>query len=278
VSNLAMAFMVLKMNRYSPMPLASLLIRYFLLLSLLVSPKIKSFCAASVAATSVHADGAVSTENEAVDDNTGLLIRSLPTDKFYINGTWVHSIAESPGFFDLVDPSTAQVAAKVALGSAQDVNAAVLAAKEAWPRWNYETSPKERQQLVQKLIDVYSSRFEEMAKLISTEMGSPITAARSSHVGGGRGNIMSTLKMMKSHFEFERPLPNIHPENGDEKHTTILYESVGVVGMITPWNWPLHQITLVSRWIMIFVCWLNRYLSENFFSERCQFRSKCYRK
>jgi aldehyde dehydrogenase (NAD+) len=195
----------------------------------------------SVTARSVHTDGTVPNQEEA----NAKLISSLPLKRFYINGTWVDSIAEDPSFFDLVDPSTAKVVVNVALASPEDVDAAVMAAKDAWPKWNYETSPKVRQRLVEKLLGVYSTRIEDMAQLVSTEMGSPISNARSGHVRGGRGIIMSAVHMMH-HFDFERPLPNIDREDGDEQLTTILYEAVGVVGMITPWNMPLRQIALVS--------------------------------
>jgi aldehyde dehydrogenase (NAD+) len=224
--------------------------RSLLVLSLTASIGMLSTAAYVSAASAVESHDTVPKQggdnNQMKNSATNAkLISSLPLNKFYINGTWVDSIADTPVFFDLVDPSTAKVVANVALASSEDVDAAVLAAKEAWPRWNYDTSPKERQRLVKKLIDVYSTRFEDMAQLVSTEMGSPIAAARSSHVGGGRGNIRSALHMMY-HFDFERPLPNIDLEDEDEQLTTILYEAVGVVGMITPWNWPLNQITLVS--------------------------------
>ncbi|KAG7368133.1 aldehyde dehydrogenase [Nitzschia inconspicua] len=217
-----------------------------LLRSLFLIPIISSInvlaVADSLATATVQADGTI--QSHIDDDVQSKLIGSLPLNKFYINGKWVDPISGQPEFFELVDPSTAKVVAKVALGSPQDVNAAVLAAKEAWPSWNYDTSPKERQRLVKRLLEVYTTRMDDMAMLVSTEMGSPIEAALSSHVGGGRGNIWSALNMAKTDFEFERPLPNIYPNEGDEQLTTILYEAVGVVGMITPWNWPLNQITL----------------------------------
>lgn len=228
-----------------------------------------------VAAASIEADGSVRPESntgtiqdddeEPSNPHVAALIGSLPLDKFYINGTWmdplVAAVDASPTFFDLIDPSTARVAAQVALGSPNDVSAAVLAAKEAWPSWNYDTSPQERQRFVQRLIDVYTERMDDMALLVSTEMGSPIVAARSSHVAGGRGNIRSALRMFTEEFELERPLPNIYPDDGDEQLTTIVYEAVGVVGMITPWNWPLNQITLVS---------LERCPFEHFFAQTQQ--------
>jgi aldehyde dehydrogenase (NAD+) len=221
------------------------MLRSFILVLALTSSIGRPSTADSFTAFSVEADGTPPKQQEGNTGRSAKLISSLPLTKFYINGSWVDSIADTPAFFDLVDPSTATIVANVALASPEDVDAAVLAAKEAWPKWNYETSPKERQRLVKTLMDVYSTRFEDMAQLVSTEMGSPISDARSSHVGGARGNIRSALNMMY-HFGFERPLPNIDPEDEDEQLTTILYEAVGVVGMITPWNWPLHQITLVS--------------------------------
>eukprot|EP00536_Pseudo-nitzschia_multiseries_P003927 jgi/Psemu1/295367/fgenesh1_pm.63_\ len=191
-------------------------------------------------------------ESLAIQFDVAGLIERLPTDKFYINGTWakpiiVSSPSSSPEssenlhrFVDVVDPSTAEIAAKITMAGPEDVNAAVTAARKAWPEWAFHTSPEERTQLVQKLVRIYRSRVEEMARLVSTEMGSPIEAARGSHAWGGLGTIESALDTMED-FEFERSLPNV--EYGDH-HTTILYESIGVVGMITPWNWPLNQITL----------------------------------
>jgi aldehyde dehydrogenase (NAD+) len=179
------------------------------------------------------------------------LIASLPTNKFYINGTWTYPIEASSSelepkidrFLDVVDPSTATVVATLAIAGPRDIDAAVQAAKEAWFDWSYQTSPEERQSLVENLVRVYRSKMEEMAQLVSTEMGSPIDASRGSHAWGGLNNIQSALAIMED-FEFERSLPNIYTDYGQEKLTTILYESIGVVGMITPWNWPLHQITL----------------------------------
>ena len=180
------------------------------------------------------------------------LIKNIPTEKFYINGTWVEPIVsssqseletETDRSIDVVDPSTATVVATLAVAGPRDIDAAVKAAKEAWLGWSYHTSIEERQSLVENLVRVYRSKMEEMAQLISTEMGSPIDASRGSHVRGGLSNIESALEMVEE-FEFERSLPNIYPDNERDRLTTILYEPIGVVGMITPWNWPLNQITL----------------------------------
>lgn len=198
-------------------------------------------------ATATTTDGNVLSENWEGSIDITSLISNLPTNKFYINGTWVEptTTSSSPSllFIDVLDPSTAQTIAKVARGDPQDIDDAVIAAKGAWIPWSFYTSPEERQRLVRKLIQIFQSQIEDMAQLISAEMGSPIDASRSSHVWGGIQNVKNTLEMMKD-FEFERSLPNIHEDKGQKKYTTILYESIGVVGMITPWNWPLNQITL----------------------------------
>ncbi len=186
--------------------------------------------------------------NDASFDATEL-IASLPTKKFYINGTWTDPISSSIDSestfrsFEVMDPSTARPVASLATAGPMDIDAAVTAAKEAWPEWAFHTLPEERQLLVENLIRIYRSRVEEMAHLVSTEMGSPIEASRGSHAWGGLGNIENALEMME-HFDFERSLPNVYTDDGEERYTTILYEPVGVVGMITPWNWPLNQITL----------------------------------
>lgn len=182
-------------------------------------------------------DGSTTEETFDVAD----LIATLPTNKFYINGSWVDPLS-STNVFDVIDPSTAAVVTSISQASSDDVDRAVMAAKEAWIRWSYHTTPKERQQLVQNLLTLYLSRSEDLAQLVTTEMGSPIDSARSNHVGSGEYNIRSALDMMMNHFEYERSLPNI--PSTEDRATTIIMESVGVVGMITPWNWPLYQITL----------------------------------
>ena len=150
------------------------------------------------------------------------LIEGLPTNRFYINGTWVDSATDR--FLEVIDPSTASVVASLAVAGPKEVDAAVTAAKEAWPSWAFDTSPEERESLVENLIRVYSSKIEQMALLVSTEMGSPIDAARGTHALGGLNDIQTALDMMED-FEFERSLPNIHPE---EMLTTILYEPIGM--------------------------------------------------
>lgn len=153
---------------------------------------------------------------------------------FYINGAWV-APAEANDY-DVIDPSTEQVCGVISLGSEADTNAAVAAAKAAFPAWA-ETPKEERIALLEKLLEVYTARAGEMAEAISMEMGAPISLAQTAQVGAGLGHLKTTIRELKT-FEFDRPLGDRNPDNA------ILYEPVGVCAMITPWNWPMNQIVL----------------------------------
>jgi aldehyde dehydrogenase (NAD+) len=153
---------------------------------------------------------------------------------FYINGQWV--APSQPNDFDVINPSTEEVCATISLGGQADVDAAVAAARAAFESYAY-TSKQDRLDLIRKVLDVYKARGEDMAQAISTEMGAPIDMARSSQVGAGTWHIMNFIKALED-FEFERPLGDHAPND------RIIYEGVGVVGMITPWNWPMNQVTL----------------------------------
>ena len=167
---------------------------------------------------------------------------------FYINGTWVPPVSESttsstpipPRTWDVINPSFDEPIAKISLGTFQDTHAAVQAARQALPGWSQRTSLATRRKYTEKLLHIYERRQEEMAQLISAEMGAPIAAARDGQVGSGVYHIEQFLQSL-DYFETERIVPGIHP---DDAATTIHYEPIGVVGLITPWNWPLNQITL----------------------------------
>ncbi len=154
--------------------------------------------------------------------------------QFYINGSWVDPVEAND--FDVIDPSTEEVCAVISLGSEADTNAAVAAAKAAFPSWA-ATPVAERVALLEKLTDIYKARADEMAEAISTEMGAPQTMSGQQQVGAGIGHLKSLVRALKA-FEFERPLGDHAP--GD----MILYEPVGVCALITPWNWPMNQVTL----------------------------------
>lgn len=153
---------------------------------------------------------------------------------FYINGTWV--APSKVRDHEVIDPSTEEPCAVISLGDAADTDAAVAAARAAFEPWML-TPKAERLALIERLLEVYNSRTEDLAQAMSLEMGAPIEMARSQQVGAGSWHIQNFITALRE-FEFERPLGPHAP------HDRILFEPVGVVGMITPWNWPMNQITL----------------------------------
>lgn len=152
----------------------------------------------------------------------------------YINGAWV----DSQGGTDhqVINPSTEEPCAIITLGTAADANAAVAAAKDAFPSW-MATPVAERLALVEKLCDIYEARNDELGEAMSLEMGAPIDMSKSSQAGAGSWHLRAFLDMAKD-FEFDRPLGDHAPND------RIIYEAVGVAALITPWNWPMNQITL----------------------------------
>ena len=158
----------------------------------------------------------------------------LDRRNFYINGQWVAPVVAND--LSVIDPSTEQACAVISLGGEADTNAAVAAAKAAFPSWSM-TSKEERIAKLEKLLDIYKARSGEMAEAISMEMGAPMALASTSQTGAGAGHIKSIIRALKA-FEFERPLGDHAPDN------TILYEPIGVTALITPWNWPMNQVTL----------------------------------
>ena len=154
--------------------------------------------------------------------------------QFYINGQWVDPIAGTD--HQVIDPSTEEPCAVISLGGQADTDAAVAAAKAALPGWMYRPA-EERIALLEKLLEVYKSRLEELAQATSMEMGAPIDMARQQQVMAGVGHLTNFIRTAKG-FEFTRPLGDHAP--GDR----IIFEAVGVCALITPWNWPENQITL----------------------------------
>lgn len=154
--------------------------------------------------------------------------------QFYIDGAWVDPIDGRD--HTVIDPSTEEPCAVISLGGPADSDAGVAAAKAALPGW-MATPPEERIALLEKLIDLYKARAEEMAQAISAEMGAPIDMSRSSQWGAGAGHLKAFVKAAKD-FAFVRPLGDHAPND------RIVHEAVGVAALITPWNWPMNQITL----------------------------------
>jgi len=154
--------------------------------------------------------------------------------QFYINGEWVNPA--QPHDHEVINPSTEEPCAIISMGSAADADAAVAAAKAAFPAW-MNTPPAERIALVEKLLEIYKRRGGEMGEAISTEMGAPIDLSNTAQVGAGIWHISNFLRAAKG-FEFIRPLGSHAPND------RIVHEPVGVCALITPWNWPMNQVTL----------------------------------
>lgn len=158
----------------------------------------------------------------------------LDRRQFFINGKWVS--ASVPNDLEVINPSNEEPCAVISLGSKADTDAAVGAARAAFANWS--TTPKsERLAKIEKFAEVYEARSEEMAEAISLEMGAPIALAKTGQVGSGSWHIGNFIRAFKD-FEFDRPLGKHAPND------RILYEPIGVCGLITPWNWPMNQVTL----------------------------------
>ena len=153
---------------------------------------------------------------------------------FYINGSWVEP--ELSNDFDVIDPSTEEACAVISLGSHADTNKAVSAARASFESWMF-TPKNERLQLIESILEEYQKRAEDMANAISLEMGAPIEMARQQQVGTGLNHIKGFINVFKD-FNFDQNLSENTPND------KILYEPVGVCGLITPWNWPMNQVTL----------------------------------
>ena len=148
--------------------------------------------------------------------------------KIYIGGTWVDSHGNDT--IDVVDPSTEQVIASVPDGTADDVADAVAAAREAFDSWS-RTPVAERAALLRAIAASMTDRLDELAEAISSEMGAPRDFSRTMQVPMPINSFSRAADVVEG-FEFER----------EELGATILREPVGVIGAITPWNYPLHQV------------------------------------
>lgn len=154
--------------------------------------------------------------------------------KFYINGQWVHPVDGTDHL--VIDPSTEEPTTTISLGGQTDVDNAVAAAKAAFSGWT-ATPVAKRIALVEKLVEIYDRRSEDIAKAMSTEMGAPYNMSRTQQVGAGTWHLKNFIKAAKD-FQFDQPLNDHTPKD------RIIHEAVGVAALITPWNWPMNQITL----------------------------------
>ncbi|MDE2220430.1 MAG: aldehyde dehydrogenase family protein [Gammaproteobacteria bacterium] len=149
--------------------------------------------------------------------------------RFYINGAWTEPL--SAATLPVINPATEQAFATIAMGTVADAARAITAARAAFPAFS-RTSKAYRLELLQKILRLYNERAEEIAQVVSDEMGAPLSFARDAQVWAGRAHLEAAIAALQ-HFEFEQQRGN----------TRIIREGIGVVGLITPWNWPLNQIT-----------------------------------
>ena len=153
--------------------------------------------------------------------------------EFYINGKWIKP--SKPKDLEVIDPSTEEVCAVISLGSEQDTNLAVEAAKNSFVSW-WKTPKEKKLELLNNLLNIYLRRSADMAKAISKEMGAPKDWSINEQSQSGEDHIKTFIKKYTK-FEFENYL--------DEKQGNyIAYEPIGVCALITPWNWPINQIAL----------------------------------
>jgi aldehyde dehydrogenase (NAD+) len=150
--------------------------------------------------------------------------------KFYIDGQWVDPVKRKT--LDIVNPATEQVSGKIALGSAEDVDKAVRAARKAFASWS-QTSRGHRLEVLARIAAEYQKRAGDLAAAITEEMGAPAYLANSYQVGLGLGHLSTAIEVLKA-FRFE----------AQKGETLIVKEPVGVCGLITPWNWPMNQIAV----------------------------------
>ncbi len=148
--------------------------------------------------------------------------------QFYIDGRWVP--AHSNQLLEVINPATEMSIAKISLGDQTDVEKAVAAAKRAFSSFS-QTSREQRIALLERILEVYQSRYQEIADAITAEMGAPLKLAYKAQAGCGSGHLAAAIKALKT-FEFEERIGG----------SNVIKEPVGVCAFITPWNWPINQI------------------------------------
>ena len=148
----------------------------------------------------------------------------------YLDGAWVPS--RGRGTIDVVDPSTERVIATVPAGTSEDVNRAVHAARRAFPDWA-ATKQEKRAEWLRLISEALEERREEIARTVTRELGMPLSQSRDFQAG-----------MPLHNFKYYAELALKHRFDSEIGNSLVLREPVGVIGCITPWNFPLHQVVL----------------------------------
>jgi aldehyde dehydrogenase (NAD+) len=149
--------------------------------------------------------------------------------QFYINGAWVES--DSSERIEVINPANEEVVGHVTAGTAADIDKAVQAANKAFKTYQ-DTSRDDRIEILNNIIKEYENRYDDFVQTITEEMGAPIWLSEKAQASTGIKNLHETLDALKE-YQFEK-------KEGDY---TLIREPIGVIGMITPWNWPMNQIT-----------------------------------
>jgi aldehyde dehydrogenase (NAD+) len=150
--------------------------------------------------------------------------------RFYIDGQWVDPV--SPKTAQVINPATEEVSGTISLGSAADVDKAVAAARKAFASWS-QSSVRERLELLRAIQAEYANRMQELGEAVTEEMGAPLSLGCGFQAGLGAGHLQTAIEVLEN-FKFEE----------QKGPTLILKEAIGVCGLITPWNWPLNQVTV----------------------------------
>ena len=148
--------------------------------------------------------------------------------KFYIDGKWVDPV--TPKDFDVINPATEEPVGKISLGSAADVDKAVAAARRAFETFA-GTTREERLALLERIVAAYQQHYDEMAGIISLEVGAPSRLSKVAQAAAPLGHLAEMIKVLKS-YQFEE----------QRGRALLRREPIGVCGLITPWNWPVNQI------------------------------------
>jgi len=148
--------------------------------------------------------------------------------QFYIDGKWVNPT--EPRDLAVVNPANEEPIATISLGSAADVGKAVDAAKRAFETY-FQTTPEERLGFLRRIIEIYQSKQDEMARTISEEMGAPLSLSRAAQAPSGLAHFLEIARVL-GQYQFEQL----------QGSTLMRKEPIGVCGLITPWNWPMNQI------------------------------------
>jgi aldehyde dehydrogenase (NAD+) len=148
--------------------------------------------------------------------------------QFYINGEWVDPATHNQ--LDVINPANEEVCACISMGSEEDVNRAVAAAKAAFESYS-RTSVQERVELLESCAEAFKKRYNDIADAIREEMGAPRSLAAGAHAFCGLGHLQEAAKTLKN-FSFAE----------DVGASRVFKEPIGVCGLITPWNWPVNQI------------------------------------